>query len=166
MIDIGLTKLALIGVVALVVIGPERLPKMARMVGTLFGRAQRYLNQVKTEVSREIELDELRKIHRQAQDDVGEIGNTIVNSMAQTQNAMQEIWSDVNVSDGSTWRSTSDTQALSIKAKNFRKKRLARATVVSSGYKNRPGHRTRVISAAARVSKYRPNSAGKCAGFY
>ena len=54
MIDLGLTKLAVIGVVALVVIGPEKLPKVARMAGTLYGRAQRYLNEVKTEVSREI----------------------------------------------------------------------------------------------------------------
>ena len=57
MIDIGLSKLALIGVVALVVIGPERLPKVARMAGSLFGRAQRYINDVKAEVTREIELE-------------------------------------------------------------------------------------------------------------
>ncbi|MDO8301488.1 Sec-independent protein translocase protein TatB, partial [Lacisediminimonas sp.] len=60
MIDLGLTKIALIGAVALVVIGPEKLPKVARMAGSLFGRAQRYINDVKSEVSRELELDELR----------------------------------------------------------------------------------------------------------
>ncbi len=62
MIDIGLTKLALIGVVALVVVGPEKLPTVMRMAGSLFGRAQRYINDVKSEVSREIELEDLRKI--------------------------------------------------------------------------------------------------------
>ncbi len=61
MIDLGLSKLAIIGVVALIVIGPEKLPKVARMAGSLYGRAQRYLHDVKAEVSREIELDELRK---------------------------------------------------------------------------------------------------------
>ena len=68
MIDLGLSKLALIGVVALVVIGPEKLPRVARMAGSLFGRAQRYINEVKSEVSREIELDELRKMHKDMQE--------------------------------------------------------------------------------------------------
>ena len=62
MIDIGLSKMALIGVVALVVIGPEKLPKVARTVGTLLGKAQRYVNDVKAEVNRSMELDELRKM--------------------------------------------------------------------------------------------------------
>jgi Tat protein translocase TatB subunit len=48
MIDLGLSKLAVIGVVALIVIGPEKLPKVARMAGTLYGRAQRYLHEVKS----------------------------------------------------------------------------------------------------------------------
>lgn len=62
MIDLGISKLALIGAVALVVIGPERLPKVARTAGALIGRAQRYIADVKAEVSREIELEELRKM--------------------------------------------------------------------------------------------------------
>ena len=62
MLDLGLTKMALIGVVALVVLGPERLPGVARTAGALFGRAQRYINDVKSEVAREMELDELKKM--------------------------------------------------------------------------------------------------------
>lgn len=61
MFDIGFTELLLIGVVALIVIGPERLPKVARTAGHLFGRMQRYVSTVKSDISREIELDELRK---------------------------------------------------------------------------------------------------------
>ena len=61
MIDLGLSKLAIIGVVALIVIGPEKLPKVARMAGTLYGRAQRYLHEVKSEVTREIEPTELEQ---------------------------------------------------------------------------------------------------------
>ena len=68
MIDLGLSKLAVIGVVALIVIGPERLPKVARMAGTLYGRAQRYLHEVKSEVSREIEMEELRNLHKEVQE--------------------------------------------------------------------------------------------------
>ena len=62
MIDIGLSKMALNSKVALVVIGPEKLPKVARTVGTLLGKAQRYVNDVKSEVNRSMELDELRKM--------------------------------------------------------------------------------------------------------
>jgi sec-independent protein translocase protein TatB len=58
MFDIGLSEIVVIGVVALIVIGPERLPKTARMLGHLFGRLQRYVNEVKSDISREMELDE------------------------------------------------------------------------------------------------------------
>ena len=62
MIDLGISKLALIGAVALIVIGPEKLPRVARTVGTLLGKAQRYVNDVKAEVNRSMDLDELRKM--------------------------------------------------------------------------------------------------------
>ena len=61
MIDLGISKLALIGVVALVVIGPEKLPRVARTVGTLLGKAQRYVSDVKAEVNRSMAMDELNK---------------------------------------------------------------------------------------------------------
>ncbi|HSA88780.1 MAG TPA: Sec-independent protein translocase protein TatB [Burkholderiales bacterium] len=62
MFDIGFTELMVIGVVALIVIGPEKLPRMARTVGHLAGRLQRYVADVKADINREIELDELRKM--------------------------------------------------------------------------------------------------------
>lgn len=61
MFDIGFTELMVIGVVALIVIGPERLPKVARTAGHLYGRMQRYVSTVKADISNEIQLDELRK---------------------------------------------------------------------------------------------------------
>ncbi|MDH1177583.1 Sec-independent protein translocase protein TatB [Achromobacter mucicolens] len=68
MFDVSLTELMVIGVVALIVIGPERLPKVARTVGHLLGRAQRYVNDVKSDIQREIELDELRKFKTEMED--------------------------------------------------------------------------------------------------
>jgi sec-independent protein translocase protein TatB len=65
MFDIGFSELLVIAVVALLVIGPERLPKVARTAGHLFGRLQRYVNDVKTDIQREIELDELKKLRSQ-----------------------------------------------------------------------------------------------------
>ena len=67
MFDIGFSEIVVIAVVALVVIGPERLPKTARTLGHLFGRLQRYVNEVKADINREMELDELRKLQREVQ---------------------------------------------------------------------------------------------------
>jgi len=68
MFDIGFSEIVVIAVVALIVIGPERLPKVARTLGHLFGRMQRYVNDVKADISREMELDELRKLQATVQD--------------------------------------------------------------------------------------------------
>jgi sec-independent protein translocase protein TatB len=68
MFDIGFSELMVIGVVALIVIGPERLPKVARTLGHLLGRAQRYVNDVKSDINREIQLDELKKLQSQVTD--------------------------------------------------------------------------------------------------
>jgi sec-independent protein translocase protein TatB len=61
MFDVGFTELIVIGVVALIVIGPERLPKVARTAGHLYGRLQRYVSSVKSDISHEIQLDEIRR---------------------------------------------------------------------------------------------------------
>ena len=62
MFDVGFSEILVIAVVALVVIGPERLPKVARTLGHLFGRMQRYVNDVKADITREMQLEELRKL--------------------------------------------------------------------------------------------------------
>ena len=66
MFDISFSELLLIGVVALVVVGPERLPKVARTIGLLVGRAQRYVNDVKTELQREANLEEINRMREEA----------------------------------------------------------------------------------------------------
>src|SRR5262245_63548048 len=68
MFDIGFSELLVIAIVALIVIGPERLPKVARTLGHLFGRMQRYVNDVKADISREMELDELKKMQASMED--------------------------------------------------------------------------------------------------
>lgn len=62
MFDFSFAELLVIGVVALVVIGPERMPKVARTMGLLFGRAQRYVSEVKADINNQLKLEELRKI--------------------------------------------------------------------------------------------------------
>jgi len=70
MFDIGFSELVVIGVVALIVIGPERLPKVARAAGLLYGRMQRYVSSVKSDISREIQLDEIRRAGQSFKDSV------------------------------------------------------------------------------------------------
>ncbi|KAF0203865.1 MAG: sec-independent protein translocase protein [Gallionellaceae bacterium] len=67
MFDIGFSEMMVIAVVALIVIGPERLPKVARTLGHLWGRAQRYVNGVKADISRDMALDEFRKMQQKVQ---------------------------------------------------------------------------------------------------
>lgn len=68
MFDIGFSELMLIGIVALVVIGPERLPKVARTAGQWLGKLNRYVSQVKQDIDRDIKLDELRKMQQEMKD--------------------------------------------------------------------------------------------------
>ncbi len=93
MFDIGFSELLIIGVVALVVIGPERLPKVARTVGHLLGRMQRYVNDVKSDISREMQLDELRKLQTQ----VAESARTLESSVRQEVESARSTFSGVNL---------------------------------------------------------------------
>ena len=77
MFDIGFSELMVIGIVALVVIGPERLPKVARTLGLLLGRAQRYVNDVKSDINREMQLDELKKLQSQVADSARELEGSV-----------------------------------------------------------------------------------------
>lgn len=155
MIDIGLSKIALISVVALVVIGPEKLPKVARMAGSLFGRAQRYINEVKSEVSREMELDELRKMQKEVQEAAGSVEKSIAQEMSEFDEGLHDVLSNP-LFDG-----VPDPERLTVKARDFRKKKLARTSAIPFWYKRQHSHKTRVISAAARVARHRPASAAR-----
>jgi sec-independent protein translocase protein TatB len=159
MIDIGLTKIALIGVVALVVIGPEKLPRVARMAGTLFGRAQRYMNQVKAEVGREMELDELRKMQQEMRDAASEVQRDVEEAGRTIHAAVDEA--AAAAMDHHSLLDSPSSDSLAEKARAFRKKKLLRSSAVPSWYKRQTGHKTRVLSASARVAKYRPASAAR-----
>jgi sec-independent protein translocase protein TatB len=165
MIDFGLTKMMVIGVVALVVIGPEKLPKVARMAGSLFGRAQRYINEVKAEVSREMEFDELRKMHDDVRQAASDVHQDIARDLAETQSDLNAVWSDEQRSIGGSLRTAPDLDQMTRKSRDFRKKRMTRGAV-PSWYKNQNGYRTSVISAAARVARYRPSSMASKSTFF
>jgi sec-independent protein translocase protein TatB len=159
MIDLGLDKLALIGAVALIVIGPEKLPKVARTIGHLFGKAQRYVADVKAEVNRSIELDELKKMRSQFETAARDVENTVRNEVNSATQSFENDWRDAtggitNESDGVL---TNDPLAppppsYSHPKKNWRLKRGA----TPQWYKQRAGIRTKAQSGAARVARFRP----------
>src|SRR5262245_24228313 len=91
MFDIGFSELLVIAVVALIVIGPERLPKVARTLGHLFGRMQRYVNDVKADISREMELDELRKLQSNVEEAARAIQGSVDKEIRETQSELDKV---------------------------------------------------------------------------
>jgi sec-independent protein translocase protein TatB len=96
MFDIGFSELMVIGVVALIVIGPERLPKVARTLGHLFGRMQRYVNDVKADISREMQLDELRKLQSSMQEAARSFETTVTQEANATESELRKIAQEAN----------------------------------------------------------------------
>ncbi|NML33816.1 Sec-independent protein translocase protein TatB [Paraburkholderia antibiotica] len=167
MLDLGLTKMALIGVVALVVLGPERLPRVARTAGALFGRAQRYINDVKAEVTREIELDELRRMKTEFEKAASNVESTVHDNLRKHESELNDAWnsgSSVSPSiaggtledvgsgsaSGTSWPIS--TPAAAPKRKNWR----VRQSAMPTWYKRASLRRTRVQSGAARVARHTP----------
>lgn len=159
MIDLGISKLALIGAVALVVIGPEKLPRVARTVGALLGKAQRYVADVKAEVNRTIELEELKRMKESVEKTARAVESQVSAGAAE----FEREWSEITAGrDGGTSTTYSDLSSIGTPVypeyrrpkKNFRLKRQA----VPQWYKARAGVRTRALSGAARVARYRPKT--------
>src|SRR5664279_5015370 len=90
MFDVGFSELMVIGVVALVVIGPERLPKVARTAGLLLGRLQRYVSDVKADINREMQLDELKKLQQQVSDQVASLEATVTHEMREVETSVND----------------------------------------------------------------------------
>jgi len=95
MFDIGASEIFVIGVVALIVIGPERLPRVAKTLGHLFGRLQRYVAEVKSDISREIELDELRNLKNTMQDAARSIEQSVASQVNYIDNEVKQAGVEV-----------------------------------------------------------------------
>ena len=161
MIDLGISTLALIGVVALVVIGPEKLPRVARTVGALLGKAQRYVADVKAEVSRSIELEELKKM----KDSVESAARDVESSVNTTTADFEKSWSEVTAGLESTGSGGYDSHQDAMGSigspvypvyKHPRKNWRIKQKAMPQWFKARAGIRTRTQSGAARVARFRP----------
>ena len=158
MMDFGLDKIALISAVALIVIGPEKLPRVARTVGALFGKAQRYVADVKAEVNRSIELDELKKMKSQFEDAARNVQDTVRSEVDSASAAFNNEWSSVDTALSSSGHLpgeslSSPPPSYQRPKKNWRLKRGS----MPQWYKQRTGVRTKALSGAARVARFRPH---------
>jgi sec-independent protein translocase protein TatB len=165
MFDIGVTKLMIVGGIALIVIGPERLPRVARMVGTMVGRAQRYVADVKAEVNRSIELEELQKMKTQFESAARDVNDSVGRGFEQTRADIEKSLSDdvpnphAAAAAAPAYADWTGTPVSTYKPprKNWRLKRGALPT----WYKRREGVRTHAQSGAARVARFRPPGRGR-----
>src|ERR1700675_1771250 len=96
MFDIGFSEIVVIAVVALIVIGPERLPKAARTLGHLFGRLQRYVADVKADINRERELEELRKLQQQVQTAAKDFESSMTTAARDVETGVRGVESELN----------------------------------------------------------------------
>jgi sec-independent protein translocase protein TatB len=161
MIDFGFDKIALIGAVALIVIGPEKLPRVARTVGTLMGKARRYVADVKAEVNRTIELEELQKMKSQFETAARDVEQTVHNEMSSANQAFNQQVNDLQAGlDGAGadgFGSIGQTLATpGPEYKRPNKRWRLKRTAVPRWYKQRAGVRGHVQSGAARVARFRP----------
>ena len=155
MIDLGISKIALIGAIALIVIGPEKLPRLARTIGTLLGKAQRYVADVKSEVNRSMELDEFKKM----KDSVVDAARDVENSIQTSASDFEKTWAETTNMVDSNGRADELPGMISFPeyknpGKNWRLKQGA----TPQWFKARSGVRTKALSGAARVARYRPKS--------
>jgi sec-independent protein translocase protein TatB len=158
-IDFGFDKLALIGAVALVVIGPERLPRVARTVGHLLGKAQRYVADVKAEVNRSIDLEELKKMKGHLEEAARDVEHTVAQNIHQTQAELNESWNPT-ASDGHTEINEFNRYDTLLRPvppyRNPKKQWRLKRSVMPQWYKQRHGIRGKAQSGAARVARFRP----------
>jgi sec-independent protein translocase protein TatB len=160
MIDFGFDKIALIGAVALIVIGPEKLPKVARTVGHLVGKAQRYVADVKAEVNRSIELDELKKMKSEFEAAARDVEHTVQQEVNAASSEFQKDWNEL--SGGLSGTGADRTHELlpepAPSYKHPGKKWRLKRGATPQWYKQRHGVRTHALSGAARVARFRPPS--------
>jgi sec-independent protein translocase protein TatB len=151
MIDLGIEKMMVIGAVALIVIGPEKLPRVARTVGTLLGKAQRYVADVKAEVNRSIELEELKKM----KDTVETAARDVESSIRTGASEFEKEWSEAT--GAAQTASTALAEPFSYpEYRHPKKKWRIKQGATPNWYKARNGIRTKALSGAARVARYRP----------
>ena len=142
-----------IGAVALIFIGPEKLPRVARTVGTLLGKAQRYVADVKAEVNRSMELEELKKMKETVESAARDVESSIHGGVSEIERQLQ----DATNTSGHLALSEPPVDPSYPEYRHPKKKWRIKQGATPNWYKARNGIRTKALSGAARVARYRPH---------
>ena len=113
MFDVGISEIMVIAVVALIVLGPEKLPKTARTLGHLFGRLQRYVSDVKADINRELALEELKKMQAEVKSAATDFESSLTMSAKEVEANVREVEASLNAAAaGGTTPSATDGAAV------------------------------------------------------
>ncbi len=153
MIDLGVSKIALIGAVALIFIGPEKLPKLARTLGAMIGKAQRYVADVKAEVNRSMDLEELKKMKETVESAARDVETTVHTASTDFEKDWQSATAGL---DTVSYTPEVVYPEYALPKKKWRIKQGA----APQWYKARHGIRSKALSGAARVARFRPQRLG------
>ena len=153
MIDLGVSKIALIGAVALIFIGPEKLPKLARTLGAMVGKAQRYVADVKAEVNRSMDLEELKKMKEPVESAARDVETTVHTASPDFEKDWQSATAGL---DTVSYTPEVVYPEYALPKKKWRIKQGA----APQWYKARHGIRSKALSGAARVARFRPQRLG------
>ena len=153
MIDLGVSKIALIGAVALIVIGPEKLPKVARTLGALVSKAQRYVADMKAEVNRSMDLEELKKMKETVESAARDVETQVHTASADFEKDWQSATAGL---DTVSYTPEVVYPEYALPKKKWRIKQGA----APQWYKARHGIRSKALSGAARVARFRPQRLG------
>ena len=153
MIDLGVSKIALIGAVALIFIGPEKLPKLARTLGAMVGKAQRYVADVKAEVNRSMDLEELKKMKETVESAARDVETTVHTASTDFEKDWQSATAGL---DTVSYTPEVVYPEYALPKKKWRSKQGA----APQWYKARHGIRSKALSGAARVARFRPQRLG------
>lgn len=153
MIDLGISKIALIGAIALIVIGPDKLPLVARTLGALLGKARRYVADVKEEVNRTMDLDELKKMRDTVESAARDVETSVHTTASDFESSWGEATSSLESDNNSGYV---PSMTFFPEYKHPGKKWRVKQGAAPQWYKSRSGVRTKALSGAARVARYRP----------
>ena len=153
MIDLGVSKIALIGAVAVIFIGPEKLPKLARTLGAMVGKAQRYVADVKAEVNRSMDLEELKKMKETVESAARDVETTVHTASTDFEKDWQSATAGL---DTVSYTPEVVYPEYALPKKKWRIKQGA----APQWYKARHGIRSKALSGAARVARFRPQRLG------
>ena len=155
MFDLDFSKIAVVSAVALVVIGPERLPGVARTVGTLIGKAKRYVADVKAEVDRSMELDELKKMKETMETAARDVEQSVHTASSDFEKDWAETTAGIS-SDTYTQAAFLPPVPPVPQYQHPKKKWRVKRGSTPHWYKVQNGVRTKAQSSAARVARFRP----------